>query len=132
MWLFLRRAPIDKFVMRPKLIPKKHFTNKIIVTQLERAIKVASARCGGLDIDVDHDAQKFVACIMWVILERHRSALAPSQVRAPWAEVVKERVDRLYRGEFEALFDEAAAAAELAGPRSGQVVSVRRAVELAP
>ena len=39
MWLFLRRAPIEKFVMRPQLIPKKHFTNKIIVTQLERAIK---------------------------------------------------------------------------------------------
>jgi len=39
MWLFLRRAPIDNFVMRPQLIPKKHFTNKIIVTLLERAIK---------------------------------------------------------------------------------------------
>ena len=59
-----------------------------------------------------------------VIRERHRSALASSQVRAPWAEVVKERVDRLYRGEFEALFDEAAATAELAGPRSSQVDSV--------
>jgi len=35
MWLFFRRAPIEKFVMRPQLIPKKHFTDKIIVTQLE-------------------------------------------------------------------------------------------------
>jgi len=68
---------------------------------------------------------------MWVILGRHRSALAPSQVRAPWAKVVKEHVDRLYRGEFEALFDEAAAAAELAGPQGGQVDPVRRAMELA-
>ena len=68
---------------------------------------------------------------MWVILGRHRSAVAPSQVRVPWAEVVRERVDRLYRGDFEALFDEAAAAAELASPRGGQVDPVRRAVELA-
>ncbi len=48
---------------------------------------------------------------------------------------MKERVDRLYRGEFEALFDEAAAAAaaaaEVAGPRGGEVDKVRRAVELA-
>ncbi len=36
--------------MRPQLIPKKHFTNKAIATQLERAIKVASARCGGLEM----------------------------------------------------------------------------------
>ena len=50
MWLTLRRAPIEKFLMRPQLIPNKHFTNKIIVTQLERAIKVASARCGGSDM----------------------------------------------------------------------------------
>ena len=68
---------------------------------------------------------------MWVILGRHRSPFAPSQVRAPWAEVVKVRVDRLYRGEFEALFDETAAAAELAGPRGGQGYSVRRAVDMA-
>ena len=64
---------------------------------------------------------------MWVILGRHRSAVAPMHARTPWAEVVKERVDRLYRGEFEALFDEAAvAAAEVAGPRGGQVDQVRR------
>ena len=130
MWLYLRRVPIDQLLMRPQLIPKKHFTNKGIATQLERAIKVASARCGGLDMDVDHDAHKFVACVMWVILGRHRSAVAPTHARTPWAEVVKERVDRLYRGEFEALFDEAAAA-EVAGPRGGQVDRVRRAVELA-
>jgi hypothetical protein len=117
--------------MRPQLIPKKHLTNKAIATQLERAIKVASARCGGLDMDVDHDAQKFVACVMWVILGRHRSAVAPTHARTPWAEVDQERVDRLYRGEFEALFDEAATAAEVAGPRGGQVDQVRRAVELA-
>ncbi len=48
--------PIDQLLMRPQLIPKKHLTNKAIATQLERAIKVASARCGGLDMDVDHDA----------------------------------------------------------------------------
>ena len=131
MWSYLRRVPIEQLLMRPQLIPKKHFTNKAIAAQLERAIKVASARCGGLDIDVDHDAHKFVACVMWVILGRHRSAVAPAQARAPWAEVVKERVDRLYRGEFEALFDEAAAAAEVAGPRGGQVDQARRAVELA-
>ena len=131
MWLYLRRVPIEQLLMRPQLIPKKHFTNKAIATQLERAIKVASGRCGGLDIDVDHDAHKFVACIMWVILGRHRSAAAPSQARAAWTEVVKERVDRLYRGEFAALFNEAAAAAEMAGPRGGQVDQVRRAVELA-
>ncbi len=79
---------------------------------------MASARCGGLDIDVDHDAQIFVACIMWVILGRHRSALAPSQVRAPRAKVVNERVDRFYRGDFEALFEEAAAVAEWRGPEA--------------
>jgi len=43
MWLFLRRAPIDKFVMRPKLIPKKHFTNKIIVRD-----KLEEGNKGGL------------------------------------------------------------------------------------
>ena len=96
--------PIDQLLMRPQLIPKKHFTNKAIATQLERAIKVASARCGGLDMDVNHDAQKFVACLMWVILERHRSAVAPMHARTPCAEVVKEYVDRFFRGEFEALF----------------------------
>ena len=64
-----------------------------------------------MDIDVDHDAHKFVASAMGVFLGRHRSALAPSQARAPWAEVVKERVDRLHHGDFEALFEEAAAAA---------------------
>jgi len=131
MWLYLRRVPIDQLLMHPQLIPKKHFTNKAIATQLERAIKVASARCGGLDMDVDHDAHKFVACVMWVILGRHRSSVAPTHARTPWTEVVKERVDRLYSGEFEALFDEAAAAAEVAGPRGGQVDQVRRAVELA-
>ncbi len=57
-------------VMRPQFIPKKHFTNKAIAIQLERAIKVvASGRCGGLEIDVDHDAHKFVACMMCVIEE---------------------------------------------------------------
>ena len=131
MWSYLRRVPIEQLLMRPQLIPKKHFTNKAIATQLERAIKVASARCGGLDMDVDHDAHKFVACVMWVILGRHRSAVAPTHARAPWAEVVKERVDRLYRGEFEELFGVAAAAAEVAGPRDGQVDQSRRAVELA-
>ena len=131
MWLYLRRVSIEQLTICPQLIPKKHFTNKAIATQLERAIKVASGRCGGLDIDVDHDAHKFVACIMWVILGRHRSAAAPSQARAAWTEVVKERVDRLYRGEFAALFNEAAAAADMAGPRCGQVDQVWRAVELA-
>ena len=77
------------------------------MAQVERAMKVASARCCGLDIDVDHDAHKLLSCFMWVILGKHRSALAPSRARAPWAEVVKERVDRLYRGEFEAMFGEA-------------------------
>jgi len=105
--------------------------SKAIATQLERSIKVASACCGGLDMDVDYDAHIFVAYVMWVILGRHRSAVAPTHARTPWAEVVKERVDRLYRGEFEALFDEAAAAAEVAGPKGGQVDQVRRAVELA-
>ena len=57
--------------------------------------------------------------------------MALSQTRAAWTDVVKERVDRLCRGEFAALFDEAAAAAEMAGPRGGQVDQVRRAVELA-
>ena len=103
--------PIEKLLVRMRLIPKKHFNNKAITVQLERAIKVASGRCGGLDIEVDHDAHKFVASAIWVFLGRHRSALAPSQARAPWAEVVKERVDRLYHEAFEALFDEAAAAA---------------------
>ena len=51
--------------------------------------------------------------------------------RPAWTEVVKERVDRLYRGEFAALFNEAAAAADMAGPRCGQVDQVWRAVELA-
>ena len=35
MWLYLRRVPIDQLLMRPQLIPKKHFTNKAIATQLE-------------------------------------------------------------------------------------------------
>ncbi len=64
--------------MRPQLIPKKHLTNKAIATQLERSIKVASAR---LDMDVDHDAHKIVACVMWVILGTHRSAVAPTYTR---------------------------------------------------
>ena len=28
MWAFLRRAPIAHFLLRPPLLPKKHFTNK--------------------------------------------------------------------------------------------------------
>ena len=131
MWTFLRSVPIEQLLMRPPLLPKKHFTNKAIAVQLERAFKVASARCGGLDIDTDHDAHKFLACVMWVILGKHRSALTPSQARAPWAGVIKERVDRLYRGQFEELFREAMAAAETLGPRDGQVDQARRAVELA-
>ena len=131
MWAFLRRAPIAQFLLRTPLLPKKHFTNKAIVAQVERAMKVASARCCGLDIDVDHDAHKLLSCFMWVILGKHRSALAPSRARAPWAEVVKERVDRLYRGEFEAMFGEAIVSAEASGPRGGQANRVRRAVELA-
>ena len=46
-------------------------------------------------------------------------------------EVVKRRVDRLYRGEFEAMFGEAIVSAEASGPRGGQADRVRRAVELA-
>ena len=67
---------------------------------------MASGRCGGLDIDVDYDAPKFVASVMEDFLGRHRSALAPSQARGP----------PLPCGDFEALFEEAAAAAELAEP----------------
>ena len=129
MWPFIRAVPIEQLLLRPQLLPPKHFTNKKIAAQLERAFKVASARCGGLDVDVDHDAHKLLACAMWVFLGKHRSALLPSQARAPWAEVVTERVDRLYRGEFQALFEEAVAAAESSGPRSGQLDPARRAVE---
>jgi hypothetical protein len=45
--------------------------------------------------------------------------------------VVEERVDRLYLGDFEAMFREAVVAAEAAEPRGGRADRVRRAVELA-
>jgi hypothetical protein len=129
MWVALRGAPIDQFLVRHPLLPKKHLAKKVIVAQVERAMRVASARCGGLDIDADHDAHKFQFCLMWVCFGKHRSPLAPS--RAPWTEVVVDRVDRLYRGDFEALFAEASATAEVASRVSGQSDRVRRAVELA-
>ena len=115
--------PIEKLLVRMRLIPKKHFNNKAIAVQLERAIKGASERCGGLDIDVDHDTHKFVASAMGVFLGRHSSAFAPNQARAPWAEVVEEHV--------KALLEEAATAAALAEPRGSQVDPVRRSMELA-
>ncbi len=118
MWTFLHRVPIEQLLMRPPLLPKKNFfTNKAIAVHLERAFEVASTRCAELDLDTDHDAHRFLACVMWVILGKHRSALTPSLARTPWAGVIKERVDRLYSEQFEELFREAMAAAETLGPR---------------
>jgi hypothetical protein len=78
MWPFFRAVPIDQLLLRPPALPKKHLTNRVIQAQLERAIKVATARCAGLDVDVDHDAHNLLSCVIWVILGKHRSTLAPS------------------------------------------------------
>jgi hypothetical protein len=126
---FLRRAPIDLLLQRPPLIPKKHFSNKAVVTQVERVMRVASAWCGGLDIVVGHDAHKLLSCFMWVILGKYRVALTPA--RTPWVVVVEERSNTLLQGGFEALFGEAVVAAEAPWSRNGRADRVRRTVELA-
>ena len=135
MWLALRRLPIGKLLLRPPTIPKKHLGNRFIAEQLERAVKVATARCDGLDPDCDHDAHKLVSCIRWVILGKRRTGLAPCQARIPWVEIIKSRVDRLYRGDFASLLREAVAAAEghmeSASGRDARAEKARRAVEMA-
>ena len=107
--------------MRPQLIPRKHVSNKIIVTQLERAIKLALARSEGLDIHVDHDAQTIFCPVVGHHWEAPLSP-RPQPSASPVGGGRQGARRSALAGEFEALCDEAEA--ELAGPRGVQVDSL--------
>ena len=96
--------------MRPQLIPRKHVSNKIIVTQVERAIKLALARSEGLDIHVDHDAQTIHCPVVGHHWEAPLSP-RPQPSASPVGGGRQGACRSALTGEFEALFDEAAAAA---------------------
>ena len=65
----------------------------------------------------------------WLIHGRRRPVGACAN--SPWRDLVEERVNRLYRGDFEAIFAESVEAALAAGRRQGSADKARRAQELA-
>ena len=132
MWVFIRRVPIARIALRPFLIPRKHLVKEPFSAQMERAFRIAAARSAGLDCDADADAHKFLACVYWVIFGSHLPRTSGALAAKPWIEVVTNRVDQLYRGDFETIFEEAAWAAENPSPRgrfNGD--KAQRAVDLA-
>ena len=93
-------------------------------------IFMAHLRAFLLSLPIQGPWRVYCCCCVYNVGHLRKASLSRGPEPGPCGMVVKERVDGLYRGEFAALFNEAAAA-EMAGPRGGQVDQVRRAVELA-
>ena len=118
-WHFLRSLSQEDLALRVPLINEKHRRNRFkIAPALAKAVHVAAARMGMSDEDAHVDGLRLVGIIPAIIFGSHSRGEVATRSKAPWRQVIRERVDRLYSGEFESLFNEAAVAARDRRPRA--------------